>query len=220
MAKVNVVHPDGTETPYLGHLEKVVVNYDVKGVCFIEGCVTPPAYMVIQTTSVNGGPRSPGGPRVDAGIDRTISTNNPLTLQGAAITSSPPSVIQWYLYSGPSTNGVTFGNASQTNSTATFSVPGTYTLMLSASNGVHTVAYDAVVVTVTNGGPSLPNGITLSVAPVGGSLDLSWTGGTPPFVVQQSTLPWSGSWSGVATTSLQHVTVPLTNGQAYFRIKN
>jgi hypothetical protein len=53
MAKVNVVHPDGTETPYLGHLEKVVVNYDVKGVCFIEGCVTPPAYMVIQTTSVN-----------------------------------------------------------------------------------------------------------------------------------------------------------------------
>ena len=36
----------------------------------------------------------------------------------------------------------------QTNTTAIFNAPGVYTLMLSADNGVHAVAYDAVVITV------------------------------------------------------------------------
>ena len=52
------------------------------------------------------------------------------------------------MYSGPGT--VTFGNAAQTNTTAKFSAPGVYTLELSADDGVHAVAYDAVVITVTN----------------------------------------------------------------------
>ena len=45
---------------------------------------------------------------------------------------------------------MTFGNAAQTNTTATFSAPGIYTLELSADDGVHAVAYDAVVFTVTS----------------------------------------------------------------------
>ena len=62
--------------------------------------------------------------------------------------SNTPPVIQWKLYSGPGT--VTFGNATQTNTTATFSAPGIYTLELSADDGVHAVAYDVAVITVSN----------------------------------------------------------------------
>ena len=54
--------------------------------------------------------------------------------------------IHWTKYSGPGL--VNFGDASVTNTTASFAAPGTYTLMLSASDGVHAVAYDAVAVTV------------------------------------------------------------------------
>jgi hypothetical protein len=122
-------------------------------------------------------------------------------------------VIQWKLYSGPNTNGVAFGNTAQTNSTATFSTPGVYTLMLSASNGVHTVAYDAVVVTV-----AATNVIRLSVAPAGTNLNLSWTGGTGPFVIQK-TLSLIPSWSNVLTTSQQNASIPITGANAYFRVK-
>jgi hypothetical protein len=170
-------------------------------------------FEVIQTTGPTGGPRSPGGPRVDAGADRAAVVGDPVTLLGAATTSSPPSVIQWKLYSGPNTNGVAFGNAAQTNSTATFSTPGVYTLMLSASNGVHTVAYDAVVVTV-----AATNVIRLSVAPAGTNLNLSWTGGTGPFVIQKTAILLP-SWSNVLTTSQQNASIPITGANAYFRVK-
>lgn len=170
-------------------------------------------FEVIQATGPTEGPRSPGGPRVDAGSDRTAVVGNPVTLLGAATTSSPPSVINWKLYSGPNTNGVAFGNAAQTNSTATFSTPGVYTLMLSASNGVHTVAYDAVVVTV-----SPTNVIRLTGAPAGANLNLSWTGGTGPFVIQK-TATLIPSWSNVLTTSQQNASIPITGANAYFRVK-
>ena len=44
---------------------------------------------------------------------------------------------------------MTFGDATQAVTTATFAIPGTYTLMLSAADGTHAVAYDAVVIQVT-----------------------------------------------------------------------
>src|SRR6185436_3370437 len=69
--------------------------------------------------------------------------------------------VQWTKYSGPGT--VAFGNATQAATSATFSLPGTYTLLLSVRDGIHAVAYDAVVVTVsettgsTGGTPRLRN---------------------------------------------------------------
>src|SRR5204862_784591 len=42
-----------------------------------------------------------------------------------------------------------FANASQAATNVTINVPGTYTFMLSTDDGVHAVAYDAVVVRVT-----------------------------------------------------------------------
>jgi PKD repeat protein len=107
---------------------------------------------------------------------------------------------------------VAFGNAAQTNTTATFSAPGVYTLELSAADGVHVVAYDAAAYTATSG-------INLSIAPAGTNVILSWTGGTAPFVVQETgTLP-AGSWSTVVTTNAQSVSLPMTNSTEFFRIQ-
>ena len=146
----------------------------------------------------------------NAGPDQTVPVGVPVTLPGVVIFSNPPPVIQWTMYSGPGT--VTFGNAALTNTTATFSAPGVYTLELSAADGVHAVAYDAAVYTATSA-------INLSIAPAGTNVNLSWTGGTAPFVVQEtSTLP-AGSWNTVVTTNAQSVSLPMTNATGYFRVQ-
>jgi hypothetical protein len=167
-------------------------------------------FEVIQTTGTNEGPRSPGAPVAVAGPGQTMPFGAPLQLQGAVLFSNTPPTILWKLYSGPGT--VAFGNAAQTNTTATFSAPGVYTLELSADDGVHAVAYDAVVITLTNG-------INAAIARAGTAVDLSWAGGTPPFVVEQTGTLQSGIWSGVVTTSVQNASVPLTNQGAFFRIR-
>src|SRR5206468_2470354 len=105
-------------------------------------------FEVVQSTGTNEGPRSPGAPVANAGADQILPVFQTAQLQGVVSFSNPPPTIQWKQYSGPGT--VTFGNAAQTNTTANFSAPGVYTLELSADDGIHAVAYDAVVVTVTN----------------------------------------------------------------------
>ena len=107
---------------------------------------------------------------------------------------------------------LTFGNAALTNTTATFSTPGAYTLELSAADGVHAVGYDAVVITVTNG-------IQVSIAPAGTNLTVSWTGGSPPYVVQRTDVLPAGSWSDIVTTSASSTNLPITNTTAFFRVK-
>jgi hypothetical protein len=85
-------------------------------------------------------------------------------------------------------------------------------LELSADDGVHAVAYDAAVITVSNV-------INLSITRAGANVNLNWTGGTPPFTVQRAgTLP-AGPWNDILTTSLQNASVPMTNGAGYFRIR-
>jgi len=167
-------------------------------------------FEVIQTTGPNEGPRSPGAPTAYAGPDQAVRFGQPATLPGFVSDSNTTPVIQWISYSGPGT--VTFGNAAQTNTTATFSAPGVYTLELSANDGVHAVACDAAVVTVSNV-------IAMAAARSGLNLNLSWTGGTPPFVVERTGALPAGSWSGVVTTGLQNASVPMTNPPAFFRVR-
>jgi len=167
-------------------------------------------FEVIQTTGPDEGPRSPGAPVANAGPDQTVPSGVPVPLSGVVIFSNSTPVIQWTMYSGPGT--VTFGNAAQTNTTATFSAPGVYTLELSAADGVHAVAYDAAVFTVTTA-------INVSITRTGTNVNLSWTGGTAPFVVERAGALPAGSWSDVVTTSLQNATVPMTNAAAFFRIQ-
>jgi hypothetical protein len=113
-------------------------------------------FEVVQSTGTNGGPRSPGAPTADAGSDQYVPYGTGVALPGNVTTAGATPVIQWRLYSGPGT--VTFGNSAQAATTATFSLPGIYTLMLSANDGVHAVAYNAVnihvsvSVTGSNGG--------------------------------------------------------------------
>ena len=167
-------------------------------------------FEVSQTTGANEGPRSPGAPVANAGPDQTVVFGQPAQLAGVVSFSNTPPVIRWQSYSGPGT--VTFGNAAQTNTTATFSAPGIYTLELSADDGMHAVAYDAAVFTVTSA-------INVSITRAGTNVNVSWTGGTAPFVVQETgTLP-AGSWSDVATTSVQSTNIPLTNTAGFFRVK-
>ena len=107
---------------------------------------------------------------------------------------------------------VTFGNTAQTNTTATFSAPGVYTLMLSADDCVHAVAYDAVVFNVVSG-------ILLNATPAGTNLNLSWSGGAAPFVVEWTAALSPAAWSAFATTSVQNASVPITGGNGFFRMR-
>jgi hypothetical protein len=167
-------------------------------------------FEVIQTTGPTEGPRSPGAPVANAGPDQSVPVGVPVPLPGTVAFSNPPPTIQWKQYSGPGT--VTFGNAALTNTTATFSAPGVYTLELSAADGVHAVAYDAAVYTATGA-------INLFITPAGTNVTLSWTGGTAPFVVQETTMLPAGSWNGVVTTNAQSVSLPMTNAAEYFRVQ-
>jgi hypothetical protein len=167
-------------------------------------------FEVIQTTGPNEGPRSAGAPVADAGSDQTAPVGLPFQLQGAVLFTGAPPVISWKLYSGPGL--MTFGDTTLTNTTATFSAPGIYTLELSADDGVHAVAYDAVVITVTNG-------ISVFIALTGTNVNMSWTGGSPPYVVQWTDELPAAKWSDIVTTSIQNASVPLTNTGEFFRVK-
>lgn len=103
-------------------------------------------FEVIQTTGATEGPRSPGAPTVNAGADQIVELAAGATLNGIVNAPSGSATIQWKLYSGPTS--VAFGNANSGNTTVSFSQPGSYTLELSADDGVHAVAYDAIVMTV------------------------------------------------------------------------
>ena len=168
-------------------------------------------FEVVQTTGPAEGPRSVGAPVAFAGPDQTAVPGVPLTLQGTVLFSNTTPTIQWAFYSGP--GNVTFGNASETNTTATFTAPGSYTLELSAADGIHAVAYDAIVVTVTNT-------VMVSIGRTGTNVNLSWLGGATPYVVQTSKGLSPPSWVNLITTSSQSVSVPLTNSATFFRIQS
>ncbi|MGD0812874.1 MAG: hypothetical protein ABSA83_04665 [Verrucomicrobiota bacterium] len=168
-------------------------------------------FEVVQTTGPNGGPRSPGAPAANAGPAQSVVVGEPAQMQGTVAFTGAPPAIQWTLYSGSGT--VTFGNATQTNTTATFNTPGVYTLMLSADDSIHAVAYSAVAITVSQG-------IWMTIARAGANLNLTWTGGSPPYVLQQAPAFPANVWSGAVTTSTQNASLPLTtNGNAYFRVQ-
>ena len=74
------------------------------------------------------------------------------------------------------------------------------------------MAYDAVIITVTSG-------INVSLTLAGTNVNLSWTGGSPPYVVQWAqTLP-AASWSDLVTTGANSTNLPITNVTGYFRVK-
>ncbi|MBC8094700.1 MAG: hypothetical protein H7Y43_02700 [Akkermansiaceae bacterium] len=167
-------------------------------------------FEVVQATGPNQGPRSPGAPVAFAGADQVIAADLAAQLQGAVNSAGSTSTNLWKFYSGPGV--VTFADATLTNTTASFSAPGVYTLMLSADDGVHAVAYDAIVVTVSTR-------ITVVISILDSSVNLNWTGGSPPFVVERALSLGSNVWSGVVTMAVQNATLPLSNSTGFFRVR-
>jgi hypothetical protein len=166
-------------------------------------------FEVIQSTGPNEGPRSAGAPRANAGLDQAAAAGKPINLAGYVAFSGTAPVTQWKLHSGPA--AVSFGNLNQTNTTATFTTPGVYTLMLSASDPVHAVAYDAAVVTVSST-------LTLAAVRSGTNLVLNWSGGSAPYVLERSSA--LGAWTPVLTNSGQTATMPLTSTSGLFRVRS
>jgi hypothetical protein len=168
-------------------------------------------FEVVQSTGADSGPRSPGAPTASAGSSRTVAVGQPVKLQGNVEYSNLQPAIQWLAYGGP--GSVAFANAVLTNTLATFNAPGVYTLELSANDSVHAVAYAVAQFTAASG-------LVLTVAQTGSSLTLNWSGGTAPYLLQQTADLASASWKVVATTSLQTFSLPLTNSAQYFRVQS
>jgi hypothetical protein len=167
-------------------------------------------FEVIQTTGPSEGPRSPNPPSADAGPDLTVAAGQAVTLQGRATSMDLPTTNCWKLYSGPGT--ANFGDPSLTNTTVTFSAPGQYTLLLSASDGVHAIAYDAVALNVTQG-------INLVIRRSGTNVGLNWTGGMAPFVIERTSSLDPPDWQPCLTNSLSNATLPATNASGFLRVR-
>jgi len=168
-------------------------------------------FEVVQTTGPNEGPRSPGAPAVDAGPDQTVSRSALVNLAGVVhYTNTAPLITRWKQYSGSGL--VTFGNTNQTNTTVSFSTPGQFTLMLSADDGLHTPAYDAVVITVLDS-------IQMSIRRDGSNVIVGWMGGSPPFELQSLPSLNSTQWLPFGVFTTNTVTVPAISPPEFFRVQ-
>ena len=164
-------------------------------------------FEVVDATAENGGPRSAGAPTSAAGADQAVTLAAGAALTGSATGSGLTST--WSLYTTPTPPGtVAFGDAHVLATTATFSAVGTYTLLLTVSDGVHTPAYDAVVVTVAAG--SNPAPVLNLIAPTtavqnSGAFTMTLTGSN---FVPSATVTWSGHAAlPVVTASTTQLTV-------------
>jgi hypothetical protein len=168
-------------------------------------------FEVIQTTGATEGPRSPGAPTANAGPDQTIAPGQRARLAGI-ISASGAATVRWTAYSGP--GPVTFLNPAAADTEAMFTTTGEYVLRLSADDGVHTVAYDAVRVMVT-----LSNQITLRIEKRDGAIRLAWDGGSGTFQVEQNQSLTDSKWEPLATTTAHETTLSLPPRTTFYRIR-
>jgi hypothetical protein len=168
-------------------------------------------FEVVQGTGPTGGPRSPGAPTTTAGPAQSAAFGTPVQLQGFVGFTGAAPAIQWKLYSGP--GSANFANASKTNTTVTFTAPGIYTLMLSAADGIHAVAYDAVKITAAQT-------LLLTISKVGTTLNLSWSGGAPPYVVERCTALASDQWVPVSTNNASPAVLPFSSTASLYRLRS
>ena len=103
-------------------------------------------FEVIATTGPEEGPRSPEAPTVDAGPDQVVDLGTAVMLHGAVDAPAGNPTVQWKLYSGPDDAAIEAPGSTETS--VNFTQPGSYLLELSANDGAHAVAYDAVAISV------------------------------------------------------------------------
>ena len=183
-----------------------------------------------ETTGGGGGGGTPTNvaPTVNAGADATVRLPGSAALDGTVSDDGLPAAFTtaWSKVSGPGM--VTFGDATQVDTTASFSVAGVYTLRLQADDTA-TTGQDDVVVTVKEAvtTPTLTAKLTYPSVLVGTSTSV--VGSISPAVKgQQLRLQrWNGSaWRTVQDTSLpagskvgyRFVVVPLRSGISRYRV--
>ena len=168
-------------------------------------------FEVVQTTGANEGPRSPGAPIVEAGLDFTASPGTAGTLNGTVQTSSGtgPLVTEWRVYSGP--GSAQFADTARTITTVSFAAPGAYILMLKVTDGIHAPSYDTVRAQVTDA-------FTVSVRKEGSSVRLDWPDNGGSYAVE-STDDLSRSWGVSVVVDGSGFIVPQPDGQRFFRVR-
>jgi hypothetical protein len=114
------------------------------------------------------------------------------------------------LYSGAGT--ATFADATRTNTTVSFSAPGIYTLLLSADDGVHAIAYDAAVFTVAQG-------ISVTISRNGSDVLLNWSGGSAPFVIERAAALTPAVWQPLLTNTQSSATLPPSDPTGFYRVR-
>ena len=107
------------------------------------------------TVIVNAGGGSNIAPAVDAGVDQMITLPNDATLDGTISDDgepNPPGAVttSWTVVSGPGT--VTFTDDTQVDTTASFSLEGTYELNLAANDGALTTNDQIIIIVNVAGG--------------------------------------------------------------------
>jgi hypothetical protein len=118
-------------------------------------------FEVVNSTGPTGGPRSAGAPTANAGTNQTVTLAAGASLTGT-VTGSGVTTL-WTLYPTPTPPGtVIFADPSSASTTAAFSATGTYTVMLEASDGVHTPAFSTVYITVQPGSNPAPTLTSIS----------------------------------------------------------
>jgi PKD repeat protein len=103
----------------------------------------------LVTLTVNGTPLENQAPTVSAGSDQEITLPDQVSLDGTVTDDGLPTnavTTEWSVVSGPGT--VTFGDAGEVDTTASFSEAGVYLLRLTA-NDDELEAFDEVTITVS-----------------------------------------------------------------------
>lgn len=143
----------------------------------------PPPPPVNQAPNVSAGPDANIGISSSALLDGTVGDDG---LPAGSLTTT------WSKISGP--GNVTFVNANAVDTSATFSLTGTYVLQLSASDGELSKS-DTMIVTVTNDPPPPPPPTTTQNL---SSLKISTDTGEKP---QSKVWKHDGRWFGVFAAS-------------------
>ncbi|HLG15061.1 MAG TPA: PKD domain-containing protein, partial [Blastocatellia bacterium] len=156
-------------------------------------------------------------PQVNAGPDLTITLPASATLNGTVTDDGlPPGstlTIAWSTVSGPGT--VTFADASAAQTTATFSIAGTYVLRLTASDSALS-ASDDVTVTVQPSGPPPVAAFTVPGPPIRVLATVLSSSGPSSGSVAANLLDFNSQtvWNPPQTTN-QFVTIQFSAGEQF-----
>ncbi len=187
-----------------------------------EGGASTATLLHVDYTSGTGTPAN-AAPAVNAGPDATVVLPAVASLDGTVTDDglpSPPGAVTtaWSRVSGPGT--VAFGNSAAVDTTATFSVAGSYVLQLSATDGALT-ATDQVAVTVLAAGGGSSGSFEKRVAAGSDDAEQRLTGSTS-LSSSDLELTTDGTTQQVVGMRFTNVAVPrgatVTNAYLQFQV--